>query len=79
MELVKEGLHRFAYAMLAFKLECPCECYADEDFKVVSQSGDQSKKFLCHAHAACTGLLSVREKGEQIDCLAAEHAGFSDM
>jgi hypothetical protein len=59
MEFVKEGLHRFAYAMLAFKLEGACECYADKDFEVVCESGDQSEKFLGHAHSACAGLLSV--------------------
>jgi hypothetical protein len=40
MEFVKEGLHRFAYAMLALKLEGACEGYADEDFEVMCESGD---------------------------------------
>jgi hypothetical protein len=59
MEFVKEGLHRFAYAMLALKLEGTRECYADENFEVMCESSDQSEKFLGHAHPACAGLLSV--------------------
>jgi hypothetical protein len=62
--------------MLALKLEGACECYANEDFEVVCESGDNSEKFLIHAHSGSTSLLSVREEDEQIDCLAAEHAGL---
>jgi hypothetical protein len=45
--------------MLALKLERSCESYADEDLEVVSESRDQCKEFLGHAHPTGACLLRM--------------------